>query len=189
MPIKLSDWARANGICYKTAWRWWKQGRLPVPARQMPSGTILVDVPERKDAGVVLYARVSSADQKADLDRQVARLAAFSAEKGIRVGKVVAQVGSGLNGRRKGLITVLRSPEYGAIVVEQRDRLARFGSEYIEAALAASGRRLLVVEPDEVKDDLVQDMIDVLTSFCARLYGRRSARHRAEKAARAAMEP
>lgn len=75
---------------------------------------------------------------------------------------------------------MLRSPEYGAIVVEHRDRLARFGSEYIEAALAASGRRLIVIEPDEVKDDLVQDMIDVLTSFCARLYGRRSARRRAD---------
>jgi predicted site-specific integrase-resolvase len=140
-----------------------------------------VDVPEREDAGSVLYARVSSADQKDDLDRQVARLAA---EKGTRVAKVVAEVGSGLNGHRKGLISALLPPEYGAIVVEYRDRLVRFGSEYIEAALAASGRRLIVMEPDEVKDDLVQDMIDVLTSFCARLYGLR-----AEKAIKAVAEP
>jgi putative resolvase len=187
--MKLSDWARANGISYKTAWLWWKRGKLPVPAYQTPTGTILVEVPERQEAGAVLYARVSSADQKADLDRQVARLAAFAAEQGIRVAKVVAEVGSGLNGHRKGLRAVLRSPEYGAIIVEHRDRLARFGSEYIEAALAASGRRLVVVEPDEVKDDLVQDMMDVLTSFCARLYGRRSARRRAEKAVKAAAEP
>jgi len=137
----------------------------------------------------VLYARVSSADQKADLDRQVARLAAFAAEKGIQVAKVVAEVGSGLEGHRKGLISVLRSPEYGIIVVEHRDRLARFGSEYIEAALAASGRRLIVMEPDEVKDDLVQDMIDALASACRRLYGRRSARRRAERAVKAACEP
>ncbi|MFZ5768529.1 MAG: IS607 family transposase, partial [Bacillota bacterium] len=61
--------------------------------------------------------------------------------------------------------------------------------EYIEAALAASGRRLIVMEPDEVKDDLVADMIDVLTSFCARLYGPRSARRRAERGVKAAMEP
>jgi putative resolvase len=101
----------------------------------------------------VLYARVSSADQKADLDRPVARLAAFAADQGIRVARVVAEVGGGLNGHRKGLMTVLRSPEYGIIVVEHRDRLARCGSEYVEAALAASGRRLIVVEPDEVKDD------------------------------------
>ena len=147
-----------------------------------------MDVPEREEAGVVLYARVSSADQKADLDRQVARLAAFAAAHGMRVAKVVAEVGSGLNGHRKGLLAVPRSPGYGAIIVEHRDRLTRFGAEYIEAALAAQGRRLIVVGPAEVKDDLVQDMIDVLTSVCARLYGRRSARHRAEKAVKAASE-
>jgi putative resolvase len=136
-----------------------------------------------------LYARVSSADRRADLDRQVARLAAFAAEKGIKVAKVVAEVGSGLNGHRKGWIAALRSPKYKAIVVEHRDRLARFESEYIEAALAASGRRLIVMEPDEVKDDLVPDKINVLTGFCARLYGRRSARRRAEQAIKAAAKP
>ena len=139
-------------------------------------------------AGAVLYARVSSADQKTDLDRQVARLAAFAAEKGIRVAKVVAEVGSGVNGHRKGLIAARRSPEYGILIVEHRERLARFGSEYIEAARAASGRRLIVMEPDEVRDDLVQDMIDVRTSFCARLDGRRSARRRAERALACAAE-
>lgn len=190
MAMKLSHWARQNGITYKTAWLWWKHGKLPVPARQMPTGTIIVDVPDRAGmVGTVLYARVSSADQKADLDRQVARLATFAAARGLQVTKVVAEVGSGLNGHRKGLLAVLRSPEYGVIVVEHRDRLAHFGAEYIEASMAALGRRLMVVEPDEVKDDLVQDdMIDVLTSMCARLYGRRSARHRAEKALQAASE-
>jgi predicted site-specific integrase-resolvase len=137
---------------------------------------------------VVLYARVASADQQADLDRQVARLSAFAAEQGMRVAKVIGEVGSGLDGQRKGLLAALRSPDYRAVVVEHRDRLARFGSEYIEAALAAQGRRLIVVDAAEVKDDLVQDMIDVLTSMCARLYGRRSARQRAEKALKAASE-
>jgi predicted site-specific integrase-resolvase len=137
---------------------------------------------------VVLYARVASADQQADLDRQVARLSAFAAEQGMRVAKVIGEVGSGLDGQRKGLLAALRSPDYRAVVVEHRDRLARFGSEYIEAALAAQGRRLIVVDAAEVKDDLVQDMIDVLTSMCARLCGRRSARQRAEKALKAASE-
>jgi len=96
----------------------------------------------------VLYARESSTDQKADLDRQVARLAAFAAEHNMRVAKVVAEVGSGLNGHRKGLLAVLRSPDLGA--VEHRERLARFGSEYIEAALAATGRGVVVVDPEEI---------------------------------------
>ena len=72
--------------------------------------------------------------------------------------------------------------QYGLIVVEHRDRLARFGSEYIEAALAALGRKVVVVDADEVRDDLAQDMIELLASLWACLYGRRSARHRAEKA-------
>ena len=66
-----------------------------------------------------------------------------------------------------------------------RDRFLRFGTEYVEAALSAQGRKLMVVESSERKDDLVRDMIEVLTSFCARLYGRRSARHQAKKAMRA----
>jgi putative resolvase len=77
---------------------------------------------------------------------------------------------------------LLRDPEARAIVVEHRDRLVRFGFEVMEALLDGAGRRIIVVEDGEMKDDLVQDMIDVLTSFCARLYGRGSARRRATKA-------
>ena len=66
--------------------------------------------------------------------------------------------------------------------MEHRDRLIRFGAEYVEAALAGRGGKLLAVDESELKDDLVQDMISVLTSFCARIYGRCSAKHRAEKA-------
>ena len=96
--------------------------------------------------------------------------------------KVVSQVGSGLNGHRAKLLGLLRDPEIATIVVEHRDRLARFGVEYLEAALGAQGRPLVVVEQAEVADDPVRDMVEVLTSFCARLYGRRSAKRRARAA-------
>jgi putative resolvase len=76
------------------------------------------------------------------------------------------------------------------VLVEQqhrhRDRLARFGVEYLEAALAAQGRRVVVADPGETADDLVRDMIEVLTSMCARLYGRRGAGNRAMRALAAA---
>jgi len=183
ISMKLSDWARKNGISYKTAWRWVKEGRMPVPFEQTPSGTILVHEPEPSTTNAVaLYARVSSADQKADLDRQIARLMEFAMAQKLVVVKAVTEIGSGLNGHRPKLMKMLSDPNAHTIVVEHRDRLMRFGFEYVEAALAAQGRRILVVEPGEVKDDLVQDMIEVLTSFCARLYGRRSARHRAKRA-------
>ncbi len=185
--MKLSEWARRNGITYKTAWKWFNAGILPVKATRLPTGTILVlpamdDVPRE----VVLYARVSSHDQKKDLERQLARLVTFATREGHKVGKTVEEVGSGLNGHRSKLIAVLRDPNIGTVVVEHRDRLARFGVEYIQASLEASGRHLVVVEPGELADDLVRDMTEILTSFCARLYGKRSARNRAKRALEAA---
>lgn len=181
--MKLSEWAKRNGVHYQTAWKWWKQGTLPVPARQLATGTILIDEPPREQAlGVGLYARVSSADQREDLDRQVGRLAAWATSQGMEITKTVAEVGSGLNGSRAKLKRLLADPSVGTVVVEHRERLARFGCEYVEAALGAQGRRLVVVEEREVDDDLVRDMTEVLTSLCARLYGRRSAKRRAARA-------
>ena len=185
--MKLSDWAAQNGVKYQTAWNWFKSGILPVPAIQLPTGTILVSPPvTSKSQAVALYARVSSHDQKGDLERQQGRLVAWATDQGLQVGKVVSEVGSGLNGHRSKLMALLKEPKIGGIVVEHRDRLARFGSEYIEASLMAAGRRLYVVNEGEMTDDLVQDMVDVLTSFCARMYGRRSAANRAKRAMEAA---
>ncbi len=108
----------------------------------------------------------------------------FVTRKGWSVVRTVTEVGSGLNGHRPKLMKVLADPSVAIVAVEHRDRLMRFGAEYVESALAAQGRRLVVVDPEET----MQDMIDVLTSMCTRLYGRRSARHRAEKALKAASE-
>ena len=130
----------------------------------------------------MLYARVSSADQKEDLERQVERLKAFAQAQGWAEYEVVAEVGSGLNGRRRKLLRILKDPLVGYIVVEHRDRLSRFGFEVLEAALYASGKRLVVVEEGEVTDDLVRDILEILASACGRLCGRRSARSRARKA-------
>ncbi|MBT9163271.1 MAG: hypothetical protein DDT24_00176 [Chloroflexi bacterium] len=128
-----------------------------------------------------MYARVSSIDQKADLERQLGRLVTFADTNELTVTKAVSEVGSGLNGKRRKLLALLKDPTISTIVVEHRDRLARFGFEYIECALSATGRKVHVVDDSEMNDDLIQDMVDVLTSFCARSYGRRSARNRAKK--------
>ncbi len=182
--MRLQEWARLQGVHYQTAWKWASEGKMPVPITRTPSGTILVEVPRPSDrpGRTALYARVSSHDQRGDLDRQVARLSEWVTGHGLSVDEVVTEVGSGLNGRRRRLLRLLSDPDVARIVVEHRDRLARFGVEQLEAALAAQGRRLVVAEPGETGDDLVRDMIDVLTSFCARLYGRRGARNRALRA-------
>ncbi|KOG91826.1 IS607 family transposase [Streptomyces varsoviensis] len=184
--MKLSEWARQQGVSYQTAWRWVKDGKMPVPVCQAPSGTWLVAEPawavSAASGRVVAYCRVSSADRKADLDRQASRVVDGANGLGLPVAEVVTEVGSGLNGRRRRLHRLLSDPQVAVIVVERRDRLARFGVEHLEAVLSASGRRLVVLDPTETADDLVRDITEVLTSMCARLYGRRAAKNRAARA-------
>ncbi|WP_261554192.1 IS607 family transposase [Frankia tisae] len=187
--MNLKEWAAANGVGYSTARQWFLDGKLPVPARRV-GGLILVDQPARADPleTVAVYARVPSAGQQSDLDRQVARIVTWTAGQNLAVGKVVTEVGSALDGHRRKFLALLRDPDVTTIVVEHRDSFARFGAEYVQAALEASGRRLLVVDPAEVDDDLVRDITEILTSMCARLYGRRAAANRAARAVAAATE-
>jgi len=185
--VNLKQWAERQGVSYATARRWFAAGTLPVQARRV-GGLILVG--ETSAAGsagnAVVYARVSSAGQEADLDRQVARVTAWATGRGIAIGGVVTETGSALNGKRGKFLALLRDPAVSVIVVEHRDRFARFGAEYVEAALAASGRGLLVVDPAGVDEDLVRDATEILTSLCARRYGRRAAANRAARAVAAA---
>jgi predicted site-specific integrase-resolvase len=133
-----------------------------------------------------MYARGSSADQKADLDRQVARVTAWATDQQIPVDNVIAEVGSALNGHRRKFLALLRDPTVHRIVVQHRDRFCRFGSEYVQAALAAQGRELVVMDAAEVDDDVVRDMTEIPTWMCARVYGKRAARNRAKRALAAA---
>jgi putative resolvase len=174
----------------QTAYRWFREGVLPVSAQRVGPRTILVNADASAApaamGGLGLYARVSSHDQKADLERQVARLSGWAAKAGHRVVRVESEVGSGMNGRRPKARRLLADPDVTMVVVEHRDRLGRMNTELVETVLSATGRRLVILDDGEVEDDLVRDMTEVLTSFCARLYGRRSAKNRARAALEAA---
>jgi predicted site-specific integrase-resolvase len=186
--MNLAAWAERNGVVRVTAYRWFRAGLLPVPARRV-GRLILVGEPIGEAglrARAAVYARVSSADQKADLDRQVVRVTAWATDQQITVDKVVVEVGSALNGHRRQFLVLLRDQSVHRIVVEHRDRFCRLGSEYVQAALAAQGRELVVVDAAEVDDDLVRDMTEILTSMCARLYGKRAAENGAKRALAAA---
>ena len=188
--ISLTAWGRLYGFDKATTSRLHRKGKLPpdLVIETLPTGRHFVVVPEDSPDGCVLYARVSSADQREDLDRQVGRLSEWATDNGYHPTEVVKEVGSGLNGSRKRLLKVLRDGTVGTIVVEHRDRLCRFGFEYVEAALAAHGCRVLVIDDAELEDDLVRDVTEVMTSLCARLFGRRSARRRAERAMKAVRD-
>ncbi|MFG3602686.1 IS607 family transposase [Micromonospora chersina] len=179
---KLSEWARQQGVSYQTAWRWVKGGKMPVPVRQAPSGTWIVTEAASVEGRVVAYCRVSSADERDDLDRQAMRVVEGANAQGLAISEVLKEVGSGLDGKRRKLHRVLADPTVAVIVVEHRDRLARFGVEHLESALSATGRRVVVLNPQETTSDLVRDMTEVLTSMCARLYGQRAAKNRAARA-------
>lgn len=177
--MKLSAYARKLGISYQTAWRWYSDGRLD--AYQTSTGTIIVRESSDGPKGVALYARVSGADQKQDLERQVERLQTYAIARGYKVDKVVTELASGLNDTRPKLTALLKDMSIGVIVVEHRERLTRFGFNYIVNLLETQGRTVEVVLPQETKDDLVEDFLAVITSMCARLYGRRGNKHRAER--------
>jgi putative resolvase len=182
MDMKLSTYAKRAGVTYKTAWRWWKQGQLD--AYQAPTGTVIVrepTLPAPTTGRVALYARVSSAEQKADLERQMQRLQDYAAAKGYTVSKEVSEIASGLNEHRPQLAKLLTDPTIGTLIVEHRDRLTRFGYEYIRQLLETQGRHIEVLFPSDTENELIDDFVAVITSMAARIYGPRSSRQRAAK--------
>src|SRR6266852_170431 len=135
--MKLSTYARQVGVTYKTVYRWWKAGKLD--AYQLDTGTVIVrDSIPVQARHVALYARVSSVDQKQDLERQMERLKDYAAAHGYHVTRMVSEIGSGLNDRRPKFLKLLTDPTIGVIVVEHRDRGTRFGFTYIEQLLASA---------------------------------------------------
>ena len=190
----VKEWAEREHLHPQTVWKWCRTGKMPVPVEHTPSGMWLVHDPkyetpapsDTKQSRTVCYARVSSADQKTDLQRQADRLKAFALGMGVEAPEVVTETGSGMNDKRRKLNRLLADPGGGVIIVEHRDRLARMNAGLVEGALKAQGRRLIVVDDGELDDDLVRDMTEVLTSLCARLYGRRAAADKAKAALKAA---
>ncbi|MGW1543788.1 IS607 family transposase, partial [Streptomyces sp. NPDC002309] len=152
--MNLTEWAKTQGVHPQTAYRWFREGTLPVPAQRVGPRTILVNVesnaaPEAV-GGLGLYARVWSHDQKADLERQVARLSAWAATAGHRVVRVESEIASGMNGARTKARRLLADPNVTCVVVERKDRLGLMNVELVEAALSATGRRLIVLDEGEV---------------------------------------
>lgn len=189
MRYKISQFARLHGVCKRTVWNWIYSGRLKT--ERTPTNRVLIveDEEENKDTQVAIYARVSSSENKDNLERQKQRLLDYAAAKGYTVAKTVTEIGSGLNDKRKKLEKLLADTSIKAIIVEHKDRLARFGTNYIETLLAAQGRKIEVVnDVDDDKKELMDDFAAVITSFCARLYGLRRSRRKTEEIIRTLKE-
>jgi putative resolvase len=181
---KLSEYARKHGIAYRTAYDHFKRGVID-GAYQLPTGTICIPdnyASPKPQEHTVVYSRVSSSENKPNLNSQADRLLQFCCAKGWTVREDVREVGSGLNDSRKKLLKILSDGSATRLVVEHKDRLARFGVSYIEECLKKFGCELVVVnETESGKEDLIQDFVSVITGFCAKIYGQRRAKRKTEK--------
>ena len=181
------------GISYSTLSRWVREGRIRavrtaggvfrIPESEVRR--IAEGLPVSKEIRAIIYARVSSSDQRSDLERQVEYLTHYCSSKGYRVVDVITDVASGLKTDRKGLARLLNyvvDRQVDVVVVTYRDRLTRFGFEYLEYFFKQYGVRVEVALGEEPKDshqELVEDLVEIVTSFAGKLYGMRS--HRKKK--------
>lgn len=182
--MKLSEWARKNGIYYGTALRWFHSGTLPAPAKQLDSGTILVLPQENVNNEFLetyVYARVSSYEKKNDLLNQARLCEEYCISKGWQIKKTIKEVASGMNDNRPKLSKILEKRSV-RLVCLHKDRLTRFGYHYLDHCVKANGGYIEVINPEKTdEDDLIKDFATIITSFCCRLYGARRGQSKALK--------
>jgi predicted site-specific integrase-resolvase len=180
---KLSDYAKQHSVTYRTAWNRFKAGKIP-NAFKDDDGHVLIKLPNSKYdlQKVAIYARVSSNENKSNLIAQAERLKHYATARGYQIVMVVMEVGSGVNDNRKKFSKLLIDDSWGTLIVEHKDRCTRFGFNYIEILLNQYGRQIEVVNvAEDEKSDLMQDLIAIITSFSARMYGLRRSKRKTEQ--------
>ena len=185
--VKIGAAAKLLGTTPGQLRKWEANGEL-LPARKTQGGTryyAIADLFGRSAAAspeellTVCYARVSSHDQKADLDRQQAALEAYCATKGWRT-RVIRDLGSGMNYRKKGLqelLELILHRRFERLVITHQDRLLRFGAELVFTLCELQGIEIVILHQGEqpsFEEELAQDVLEIITVFSARLYGSRS---------------
>lgn len=180
MRYKISQYAKLHKVTYRTVWNWIQNGK--VDSIKTKSGSVLVVENLNKSLNVAIYCRVSSSENKQNLETQKQRLIDYCCAKGYIVSKIVTEIGSGLNDKRPKLEQLLVDKTINLIVVEHKDRLTRFGLNYIEKLLELDDRKIEVINPVyNEKEDLIQDFVSIITSFTSRLYGLRRSKRNTEK--------
>ena len=189
--IKISEYAERMSLHIRTAYRYFHSGKIE-GFQDEETKTIFIKNPfsdeknlfeNSNEKRAVLYARVSSSENRANLETQMERLKNYANAKGYKITNEVKEVGSGLNDNRKKLNSILENREnYDFIIVEHKDRLTRFGFNYLEEFMKSHGKNIEVInDVSNNKEDLIQDFISIITSFCASIYGQRRNRRKIEK--------
>lgn len=186
--VPIHEAAEALGVSAQTLRRWEREGRL-LPDERTAGGRRRYDLARLKPEmfrsqaeaarKTVAYARVSSHDQKDDLERQKQVLELYCARQGWTF-EVIADLGSGMNYHKKGLKRLLDDVvegRIGRLVITHKDRLLRFGAELVFAICEAKGVEVVILNHGEdttFEEDLAKDVLEIITVFSARLYGSRS---------------
>ena len=187
MKYKLTDAAKKLGVHKQTTWNYIKSGQLSASKTKNNRWYIEQEEIDRflgqnkfvEEQGVAIYARVSSSENKDDLDRQVDRLVLFANSRGWRVTRIEKEIASGVNDQRPKLLSLLKDAhKYDYIIVEHKDRLTRFGFNLI---INNINNIYVVNEVDNDEHALMEDLVAIITSFCARLYGQRRSKRKTEK--------
>lgn len=197
--MRLKEWAKKQGLHPKTVLRYYKEGRIPGAYQLTPRGAIFVPddyqdsalgTPLSSRSKTVVYARVSSSEQrKTNLESQAQRVSDFCNARGWVVSSVIKEVGSGVNDSRPKLVKLLKDPEVLRIVVEHKDRLTRFGFNYLQVLCDVQGIELVVInQSTDSTSELVEDLVAIITSFCVRLYGQRRTQRKTEELTRLLLE-
>jgi len=182
--IQLRDYAKNHSVTYRTAWNRFRAGKIPNSFKDANNNIIIEVINENNIdlSKVAIYTRVSSNENRRNLDAQATRLKEYSIARGYQIVEVVKEVGSGVNDNRKKLKKLLESDSWGTIVVEHKDRLTRFGFNYIETLLNKEGRKIEVVNlAEDEKSDLMQDLVSIIYSFSAKMYGLRRSKRKTEE--------
>lgn len=179
--IRLSEYARRKSIQYRTAWNHYKSGKL-TNATQDTFGNILIEDDNNESTtknNVIIYARVSNNNRKDSLINQQLFLETYASNKNYTIIGSYKEIGSGMNDNRQILSKILERDDWNILLIEHKDRLTRFGFNYLEKLLNKSNKKIEVVNVTENdKDDLVSDLISIIYSFSARLYGKRKAKRK-----------
>lgn len=184
--MKLSDYAKEHDITYKAAWLRYKKGKIP-GAYKDESGTVHVPGKQEELSNkVAIYARVSTSGQSEDLERQAQRLKEFATARGYEIVETVKEIASGTKDDQAKLTRLLNQHQHwGILLVEHKDRLTRVGYNWFPTFLSILDKQVIVVDQSTDSDEgKVEDILHILYSYAASEYGKRGAKHRAEKAAK-----
>ena len=188
--VKIGEASKILGVNAQTLRRW-EEGGVIQPAKRTPKGTRLYSLQDLLGANdlahpTIAYARVSSSDQKEDLERQHAVLEAFCNKNGWQT-EIIRDLGSGMNYNKKGLLCLLElivQGQMSRLVLTHKDRLLRFGAEIVFRICELKGIEIVIINKGEqpsFEEELTCDVMEIMTVFCAKLYGRRS--HKSKKMA------